>query len=382
MAEAQPKKLLPAYLLLGDDHVKMDVAVAHMAKNTGADVDGYDSFDAKDLVLPQEAQSSEGDAPSTEAALFDHKPPDLSSLSAALNTLPLFSDKRMVLVKNLEAAFAGPTKGNKAKQPEQAGEPAKPKEERNATARKLVDLLVDYLKAPNQSTVLMLCAENLKVSSRLYKAVQALGKQAVIDCHSAKKAADRAVYIRNLAKNAGLELDFGAAQHLADLTGGNTTQIRSDLAKLREWAQAQGTAQITTEVVDNLVARTEPPTTWKFVDAVFSKNIPLALNLLLQVEVKNEASRYVSLLGACVYRLRDLVKLKGLQERGVLAPAELGRAVGKQDWQLKKELPILREFSLDRLRAALIAAADTDAQIKSGTDQEAAFDLWLFRLCA
>lgn len=47
--------------------------------------------------------------------------------------------------------------------------------------------LVSYLGSPNGSTVLALVAEKLAKNTRLYKAVAAAGKTAVIDCAPLKR---------------------------------------------------------------------------------------------------------------------------------------------------------------------------------------------------
>ena len=129
--------LLPAYLVNGEDELKRETVLkrlrARMDKLGDMDFNS-DTFDGVDAVG--------------------------ADIVTACNTMPCASEARLVVVRNADAL----TKADS-------------------------EAVVEYLASPSPTTVLALVARKLAKNTRLYKAVDALGKQAVIDC-APKKAYD------------------------------------------------------------------------------------------------------------------------------------------------------------------------------------------------
>ncbi|MDR1016391.1 MAG: DNA polymerase III subunit delta [Coriobacteriales bacterium] len=342
----EPGQILPAYLLLGDDSVKAGVAIARMAKLCGCNEDGYDSFDLAGKPRPDVTSSLFDDSVDMTGAGPDQ---DLvSRIQGALTTLPLFSERRLVVLKNFDHA---------------------PKE--------IQTLVVDYLSEPTASTVLLVTASKLATTNPLVKTVKGFASQAMIDC-TPKKKRDLGGYIRNLAHDFGLQMDYAAAEKMASLTAGDTQQIRQEMEKLLDYSRARGSAQVDLGMVDALVNAAQAPTVWQFGDAVFAGNLPLAYHLYAHMPKETP----IHLLASCVFRLRGLLRLKSLQESGMRSPKQLATQTKRQEWQVKKDLAVLEHYDLAVLRQALIDAAGSDAQMKSGFNQEAAFALWLFSFAA
>ena len=156
--------LLPAYLVVGEDALKRDAVMKRLRARLSAMGDlsfNDDSFDG---------ETAEG-----------------ADIVGACDTVPFASPVRLVEVRAADKL-------------------------KKADAERLVS----YLGAPNGSTVLALVAEKLAKNARLYKAVAAHGKTAVIDC-SLPKRYELPKMVRSMAVGHGVTLTEGAAAKIVEL---------------------------------------------------------------------------------------------------------------------------------------------------------------------
>ena len=171
--------LLPAYLVVGEDALKRDAVMKRLRARLSAMGDlsfNDDSFDG---------ETAEG-----------------ADIVGACDTVPFASPVRLVEVRAADKL-------------------------KKADAERLVS----YLGAPNGSTVLALVAEKLAKNTRLYKAVAAHGKTAVIDC-SLPKRYELPKMVRSMAVGHGVTLTEGAARALVELVGEDTVRLDGELRKV------------------------------------------------------------------------------------------------------------------------------------------------------
>lgn len=307
--------LLPAYLIVGEDELKRDAVMARLRVRVAERGDIEFNCD----VLSGETCTG-------------------GEIVNACNTMPFASDVRLVEVR-------GADKLKKAD-----SEP-----------------VVSYLSSPSETTVLALVADKLAKGTRLYKAVAALGKTAVIDC-APQKRRDLARTVRALGKAQGVTLTEAAADKLIDLVGENTVRLDSEVKKI---ALAHvGSASVTDEEVARLCARTTEAKPWQFVDALSARDVRACLALLGKME---SASPY-ALIAMCANRIRELICAKSLDARG--RARDIASALKQPDWRVKNHTRWARGFSAQELRDALVTARDAERDMKSGSDPEAAFLMW------
>ena len=175
----QEAPLLPVYLIVGEDALKRDTVMKRLRARLSAL--GDLSFNADEF--------------NGETALG-------GDVVAACNTVPFASPVRLVEVRAADKL-------------------------KKADA----EALVSYLSSPSGSTVLALVAEKLAKNTRLYKAVAAHGKTAVIDCAPLKRN-ELPKTVRAMAAGHGVTLTEGAARALVDLVGENTVHLDSELKKI------------------------------------------------------------------------------------------------------------------------------------------------------
>jgi DNA polymerase III subunit delta len=326
-AKEQPA-LLAAYVAVGTDELKAARVFDRMDKRLvecGGDLD----FDREVFEGP--------------------KTDDAALLRSSLDLLPFGSEMRLVVVRDVDKA-----------------------------PKTVTEAIVSYLEHPNPTTVLLMSASKLAKTTRLYKAVDKLGRGAIIDC-APKKARDLVPQVVDMARPYGVSLDFEAAQALVSLLGESTMLIDSELRKL---AGMYPGSRLSAEVVRANVSRVAPYKPWDFTDCVAKRDATGAMAILAQTPPGDIYGLFLQTVGT----LRELLCAKVLSQRGRMG--ELAQQVGAlrgrpvQDWQLKGHVPNSRRFSLQELRQALISAGDCDAALKSNPDKETVFTRWLLSFCA
>lgn len=308
--------LLPVYLVSGEDELKRRTVVKRL--RTRIEAQGDLAFN-EDTFKGDQASGTE--------------------IVSACNTLPFASDVRLVMV----------TEADKLKKAD-------------------AEALVEYLKSPSQTAVLALVAEKLAKNTRLYKAVAAHGKQAVIDC-TPQKRYELITTLRSMAVGHGITITDGAARALVDLVGENTVALDNELKKIA--LAHRGNDAVNEHEVNALVSRTAEVKPWEFVDAFAARNLEKSLTYLGRMESVSPHA----LLAMCVTRVRELICTRALIKRGT--PHQLASALKLPDWRVKNHRMWAEGFTSAELRQALISARDTEQRMKSGSDPNEAFLEWL-----
>ncbi|MCL2530402.1 MAG: DNA polymerase III subunit delta, partial [Coriobacteriia bacterium] len=196
--------------------------------------------------------------------------------------------------------------------------------------------------------------------SRLYKAVVAIDSKAVIDA-SEKKKSELPAMIRQLAGNYRISLSYDGAAKIADLVGGSTVALNSEVKKLASYVLALGKNEANLEDVVAVVSRSQQPSSWDFVDAFSRRDLAKSLNTLNALQSETP----VSLLYLCVIRLRELLHFKSLV---TLGDRDIAKALNKPDWQIRRLEPLAAKYESSELRDLLAKAAHADMRMKSGED--------------
>ncbi|RNL48378.1 DNA polymerase III subunit delta [Paraeggerthella hongkongensis] len=317
----QNAPLLPVYLICGEDALKRDTVTKRLRARLSA---------LGDLSFNSDEFSGE------TATGVD--------IVSACNTVPFASPVRLVEVRAVD-------KLKKADSEE----------------------LVAYLDSPAETTVLALIAEKLAKNTRLYKAVAKHGKTAVIDCAPLKRF-ELPKAVRAMAVGHGVTLTEGAAAKLVDLVGEDTVHLDSELKKIA--LAHRGTDAVNEHEIVAMVSRTAEVKPWEFVDAFAARD---ARKCLLYLGRMDSVSPH-ALLAMCTTRLRELVCARALADRG--NPRGVAAALKMPDWRVKNHATWARGFTSAQLRAAIVAARDTERAMKSGADPDAAFLEWVLGVVA
>ena len=321
MPGQEEKKLLSAYLFVGSDILKRESLLKRLMKRIGQSCD---------LVL--------------NAQTFDaSQVKEASDVIDACLTVPFLSPLRLVVIKNAEK-----------------------------TSKQLVDALVTYLEAPCETTVMVLEAEKLAKNSRLLTAVKKISPVAVIDC-SEKKRSELPSLVQTMAQSRGVEISYDAANRLVELVGTSMLTLDREVEKSALYVLALGRRRINRNDINSLVVRSVEASPWELVEAFAQRNHARSFELLQ--ELKNESP--VNLLALCVMRIRDLITVKSLQERGITDLTRIAAELARPDWQARRLIQASQAFTRAELRDLISKAAEIDKKMKSGYDASLLLSIFL-----
>lgn len=316
MAESS---LLPGYLVVGADELKRAKVVARMRARLEKTGMADFNIDVRDMT----------------------KDPQIDDIIASLNTFPMGTDFRLVILENCD------------KLPKAVSEP-----------------LVEYFANPSPQTVCLVIATSLAKNTRLYKAIDKLGPKSVIDC-GLKKAWEMPPQVVKMAQGYGKRMSIDAAEALIARAGENTRMLDNELKKLA--AMIEG-PDITRADVERHVSRTAAVKPWEFLNAVAARDLKGSLELLKLQPDKSE----IRLWSLLVTRIRELIIAKALDARG--QGGQLAATLAVQQWQVKNHLSWARRWRMEELVDALSSAAETELALKGSCDSELALRLWIIEI--
>ena len=320
MAEKKTAQLLPAYLIVGADELMRKRAVTRLK--------GYVDESLAAFNLDERTASADMDP---------------TDLVASLNTMPMGSPVRLVIV-------SGADKLPKA----------------------VSEALVSYLGNPNPSCTLALVADALAKNTRLYKAVKKVGDKAVIECVP-KKRYELPEHVQKMARPLGITIAHDAAAELVSRVGESTVMLETQLRTLAGICRDAG--HITVEDVERHVARVAEVKPWDFLDALSERDLNRSLGFYRLLR----SGSALGLLSLVTTRIRELTCARSLVARG--DARGIASALGKQEWQVKNYARWVRRFGDGELEGLLSLCAECERGLKSGADQDAVMLKLVLAMC-
>ncbi len=315
--------LKPVYLILSDQEFLRQHALEKLRTRVAevADIDfNYELF---------EGENASGDA-----------------IVGACNTFPFASERRLVVVRNVDKL-----------------------------SKDALDALTLYAENPAETTVLALSAEKLAKNTRLYKSVDKLG--GVVE-RKTPKGAEFQRRVVQMAAEQGKSMSSDAAEALVAATGENLRTVSAELNKLISFV---GKAErISRSDVEKVTSDTAKLKVWEFTDAVADRNCGRALKIASNLLGAGES--VFGLHAMALRTIRDLIAARSLLDRGQGSASDLGKALGKPDWMVKRLPRQAAAFSATELSALLRAAAEGEGQMKTSRDARLVFELWIVKVCS
>lgn len=316
------EQLKPVYLIHGDQELLLERALHRLRQRVGelADLDfNSDTFDGESVEPEQ--------------------------VVAAANTLPFASERRLVVVRNVDKMRAA----------QQA-------------------VLAQYAADPAPTTCLVLVATKIPKNSKLFKAVDALGGVAE---YRAPRKHEVPGWVVELFESKGRTISRDAATALVQAVGRDLRRLDIEAAKVIAFVGERST--IEREDIDEVVARVAPVSIFDFLNALGARECASALERLDDLLAAGE--QLIGIHSMTVRHLRTLVSVRALLDRGAERSA-MQREVGMADWQLRMAIEQAGRFDAGALSRALRGAAEVEARLKSGQgDARTVFEVWLAGMC-
>ena len=310
------------YLIYGDEELMLERAVRRLRDRVAevADLDfNFDVF---------EGESAEADA-----------------VVAAANTMPFMSDRRLVVVRDVDKM---PVAG--------------------------LNVLADYASDPAPHAVLVLVARKLARNTRLYKAVDAL--KGAFE-YTAPKPSEYPAEVIEMFAERGKTVDQEAARAVVQAVGRDLRRLESEVEKISAFVGEKTT--LTRDDVEDVISIVAPVSVFDFLDAIGNRDCRSSLKTLADLLAQGESVHGVHAMA--VRQVRTLLSARALLDRGLKSFA-VGRELGlRKEWQVRRTVAQAERFRSQELIDLLRGAASTEADMKSGSEPRLAFERWVVGVC-
>ena len=236
------------------------------------------------------------------------------------------------------------------------------------------DSLKKYLASPSPHGILVLVCDNLSGNSAVGKAVQQTG--ALVDCSPLGWNRARE-WVKNEAERMGKNMDGRTASMLVEAIGPDLFGLRSELAKLRDFAGERD--EITAEDVDTMVPHSRSRSIFQIGDAVVGGDTAKAIELAEELLLRGESLSFM--LTIMANRVRQLWRIKRLSRQG-MGQKKIAGKVGVPPFVVRKSLKLAGRTQPRRLARQLAVLARSDHELKTRSVGAAEERTWLTRLVA
>lgn len=258
---------------------------------------------------------------------FEGKDLDPAKISEVAQTLPFFSDYRLIIIEN---------SGFFKSQSELAG------------------LLADI----PESTIIIFVDTEVDKRNKLFKMVRERGKAAEMNGLDEQNLK---LFVASLLEQGGKKITPSAILYLLDKTGTDMVNISNEVEKIIGYTMNRDV--VTPEDIDAVVTTQITGKIFQMIDAIGSRQESKALSLyydLLSVREKP-----MSILYLITRHFNILLQVKDLQANG-FSSASISEKVGIPPFSVNKYAAQSKNFTISRLKDALEFGSDIEEQVKSG----------------
>ena len=259
---------------------------------------------------------------------------EISELIADLQTVPFFSDSRVVIVEN--PGFIVSPKVN--------DEP-------------FVNALVSYFKKPNESTTFIIYID--QNIDRRRKALNTLVKYMKREVYDTLSEEDFQQAVNEDLRNSGLKLDFDSRNELMQRLPLDLDNWKNELEKLKLYPE-----KIDREVIRQLVAKPLESNVFELTNAVNTRNTARAIEVYhdLLVNNKNDIQGMIGLLAG---QFRFMLQAVTLMEQGY-NQKEIAEQLNCREGRVYMAFKNSGSRNSRQLLKVLDSLAQLDQNIKSG----------------
>ncbi len=271
---------------------------------------------------------------------------DEKKLSEYCEALPVFSDYRLVVVKN-----SGLFKS--AKKDDESGEK---KDEKKSRSRD--DSIADYLEKLPPYTCLVFYEDEIDKRLRITGLV---AKKGLVVEFPYQEAADLIKWIKKGFRSNGLEIGDAAASMLVEYCEPGMTDILNEINKLVLYKSKGG--EVTEEDIAAVCTKSIKSRIFDLTDAIAEKNGEKALALLEEmIALKEPIPRIFYMI---TRQLRLVLKMKLITAEGI-STSEAASRLSLTPYAARKIAAQGRGFTEEKLAQALKSCLYLDAAVKTG----------------
>ncbi len=225
--------------------------------------------------------------------------------------------------------------------------------------------LIEYLKDPNEATILLLVASKADKRKKFYKGCKAAGE--IIECPQLTDA-ELAAWIKEAVAKEHKRIEGAAVDELVHRAGSRLGDVNNAINLVCNYASGQ--ESITVDDVVAACADVAEESVWALTDAIAASDPEKALHTFYQLMDFGKSPDEIMGL------------INWLLESAYRASPET-QAPLKSAFVAKKVMPLARKLGVKKLVAALALCTDTHFMIRStGVDKKLALELLVIKLSA
>ena len=269
---------------------------------------------------------------------FDYitvEPEEIMSLQEAVEGVPVFSEKKMVVVKGIDLS-----------------------DEIKKTSE--VDYVSEVLSVVPSFTCLVFQCRTIKKTSKLYKILKEKCTQVQFDY---QKPVDVTKWVLKVAQTKDVAIDRETAAYLVESVGTDMTTLNTELDKLASYCD---NAPVTYDAIDKIVIKSIDAKTYYLMDAIFDGHSKEAFELLNELTIA-ESGMPIYLNASIMGTLRTLLEYEALVAEGK-SSAAISDRLRLYPAKAKKYSGYLKKIDKAFLKNMLNRCLDIDSQMKMGAD--------------
>jgi len=282
--------------------------------------------------------------------VFEGKGATPEALEAALDAMPVFSEKKLIILRNFDIA--------------------KPDKAMREALEELVPVLPDYAHI-----VIVHNSPEYKPDGRT-KLAKLLSVHATLIEFARQEQADLIPWIKRRFRAHGREIDTRDAEYLIFLCGSLMTPLTLEIEKVAAFAQSE---RVKRSDIDAVAVPLIEAVMYDMTDAVAERDFARALHIMSDLSALGHES--VNLLGALGRQMRQLYSAALALKEGKGAPYLSALWAFRSSYPADRLLRAARKLTPAWCAFAVRACADTDGELKSALrGRERALELLMCRL--
>lgn len=281
---------------------------------------------------------------------FSGKNYDIAAVDEAIEALPVFADKKLLLFSDSKIFKLDGRSGATA-------------EYRSYWEKRLKDI--------PENVYLIFSEDEIDKRSALYKYV---AKNQTAAEYSYLKENEMIQWTVGLFRTLGKSISPFCAKYLVEITDSGMLAVKREAEKLAAYVQ-EG-VEVTRKEIDALVTPSIENKVFVMIDALIAKDADTALRRLADLfTMKEDANR---ILGAVIYNVDKLIGTKLLMEQGA-DKSEIMSKLKIAPFQVGKYMRDCNKYQLTELSALMKRCVKTDAYLKSNSmDNNTLLELMMF----
>ena len=263
--------------------------------------------------------------------VFDGPVP-VHDIIMAAETLPFFSERRLVYVRD-SRLFASGRKDD-------------------------AETMADYLPKIPDETIMVFVETEIDRRSKMYKQMSKLG--CVIDCEPPTPQ-NLATWVTRIAKKQDKNIAPPVANHFIRTVGTDMTAISQEMEKLAAFCGSN--TDISTADINSICTPTLESRIFELTKALCSKRIEDALSRYRDMLILKESP--IMVLTMIIRQFRIILIAKCAKEKGMTI-IQTAKEFNLRDFMVEEALRLGQRFTVEQLIDALKNCQDVDRNIKTG----------------